>query len=448
MPGRGDRVDRAIDEARTLLERAGAIRGRIVLLIDGVGERPDLTRSAAERAADAGTPVSVLGIGGDAAGMRALAESGGGRFAPMTADDRDLDVVLADASGPKLGATAVASDLTADAWRDMGVWLVLVPLFLAPFAFRKGWAAALALPLVGGVGLAAPEAEAGIADWWLRSDQQAARAFEEGEHARAAELFENEEWRGAAQYRAGDYAGAIESLGDADDPEAQYNLGNALAHSQQLEQAIAAYDRVLEAEPDHADALHNKELVEKLLEQQQEQQQQQQPQDPQGDSEDPSQQSESQDGQQPDESQQDQGEEEQAGQEGEDSSNDPSEQAGRGADDPDPEADTAEDQASAGAEGDEEDAQERADSGGAAEEDLQSDPREQAQSEPRDTQPADVEPQGNPQPGSASRREYIERDQEMEQRLNRVPDDPGGLLREKLRRRYLERRYGQAGGLR
>jgi hypothetical protein len=36
----------------------------------------------------------------------------------------------------------------------------------------------------------------------------------------------------------------------------------------------------------------------------------------------------------------------------------------------------------------------------------------------------------------------------MEQRLNRVPDDPGGLLREKLRRRYLERRYGQAGGLR
>jgi len=59
MPGRGDRVDRAIDEARTLIERAGAIRGRIVLLIDGVGERPDLARSAATRAADAGYPVSV-----------------------------------------------------------------------------------------------------------------------------------------------------------------------------------------------------------------------------------------------------------------------------------------------------------------------------------------------------------------------------------------------------
>jgi Ca-activated chloride channel family protein len=34
-----------------------------------------------------------------------------------------------------------------------------------------------------------------------------------------------------------------------------------------------------------------------------------------------------------------------------------------------------------------------------------------------------------------------ERDQEIEQRLNRIPDDPGGLLREKLRRRYAQKRY-------
>ena len=447
MPGRGDRVDRAIDEARTLLERAGAFRGRIVLLIDGVGDRPGLARSAASRAADAGYPVSVLGIGGDAGSMRALADAGGGRFAPISADDRDLDAVLAETSGPELGATAVASDLTADVWRDMGVWLVLVPLFLAPFAFRKGWAAALALPLLLGVGLEAPTAEAAITDWWLRSDQQAARAFEEGDHAQAAELFENEAWRGAAQYRAGDYTGAIESLHDAGDLEAQYNLGNALAHSQQYEQAIAAYDRVLEAEPDHADALHNKELVEKLLEQQQEQENQQ------CDSGEPSQEGEAQDDQQQDASQQaqdeaQQSEDEQDGKQGEDSPNDPSEQAARGAEDPDSEADATQDQASAGAEGDPEDAQEQAASGEAAQEDPQSEPREQAQAEPLDTQPADGEPQGNPQPGSASRREYSERDQEMEQRLNRVPDDPGGLLREKLRRRYLERRYGQAGGLR
>jgi len=32
-----------------------------------------------------------------------------------------------------------------------------------------------------------------------------------------------------------------------------------------------------------------------------------------------------------------------------------------------------------------------------------------------------------------------ERDQELEHMLSRVPDDPGGLLREKLRRRYAEK---------
>jgi Ca-activated chloride channel family protein len=35
-----------------------------------------------------------------------------------------------------------------------------------------------------------------------------------------------------------------------------------------------------------------------------------------------------------------------------------------------------------------------------------------------------------------------EEEQEIEQWLGRVPDDPGGLLREKLRRRYAEKRGG------
>ncbi len=37
-----------------------------------------------------------------------------------------------------------------------------------------------------------------------------------------------------------------------------------------------------------------------------------------------------------------------------------------------------------------------------------------------------------------------EQEQEVEQWLSRVPDDPGGLLREKLRRRYAEKK-GVAG---
>ena len=41
-----------------------------------------------------------------------------------------------------------------------------------------------------------------------------------------------------------------------------------------------------------------------------------------------------------------------------------------------------------------------------------------------------------------------EADQAMEQWLGRIPDDPGGLLREKLRRRYATQRFGPRRTLR
>lgn len=63
MPGRGVRVDRAIDEARALLEQAGATSGGIVLVTDSAGDRPEEAARAAENAARAGYPVSVLAVG-------------------------------------------------------------------------------------------------------------------------------------------------------------------------------------------------------------------------------------------------------------------------------------------------------------------------------------------------------------------------------------------------
>ena len=42
---------------------------------------------------------------------------------------------------------------------------------------------------------------------------------------------------------------------------------------------------------------------------------------------------------------------------------------------------------------------------------------------------------------AASQQPLSESEQSAEQWLRRVPDDPAGLLREKLRRRYAEKRY-------
>lgn len=50
--------------------------------------------------------------------------------------------------------------------------------------------------------------------------------------------------------------------------QAHFNAGNAHVQLKQLQEAIDAYDRVLAQNPDHAPALHNKEVVKKMLEQQ------------------------------------------------------------------------------------------------------------------------------------------------------------------------------------
>ncbi len=50
------------------------------------------------------------------------------------------------------------------------------------------------------------------------------------------------------------------------------------------------------------------------------------------------------------------------------------------------------------------------------------------------------EPETGPAMAASDRMPMSEEDQEIEQWLSRVPDDPGGLLREKLRRRYAEKR--------
>ncbi len=469
MPGRGARLDRGLDEALALLAGAGSQAGRIVVLSDGAGEAPDEAVAAARRARRAGHVVSVLSLTGEAGDLDRVASAGGGAFVAVRHDDRDIEQVLA-AGGATLPGQLGAlreSEARADVWRDMGAWLVLVPLALAPLAFRRGWAGALGLLWVVGTG--GGEARAGVADWWQRPDQQAAQDFEAGRHAEAAKRFVDPEWQGIARYRAGDFAGAIESLGDIEKPRAQYNLGNALAHAGQLEQAIAAYDAVLDALPEHADALHNRELVQQLLDQQQ---QDEQPQRQQEQEQEQQQQQERQQQEQPQEDQQSQqqpqqGQQDQSGQQGNDSDSADSRAGNEGSESSESSASAERQGSQQRAEGEpgEQSAEaaepaggarpERADAGdaqpGEAREPRPETRRDHA-AEPRDQpaagQPADESESaddGRPVAGSALGEPMSERDQEIEHMLSRVPDDPGGLLREKLRRRYIEKQGLLAG---
>ena len=295
LPVKGaKRTDLALAEAGELLKQAGSLSGDIIL-ITADPERPEAVQSMATKLRDQGYRTSVLGLGTDqgapvplAGGgfqsddrgairlsrlqpeqLRAIAAAGGGRYVPLATDDADTRALL-----PAVPHDAAALEREeaahADQWREEGPWLLVALLPLAALAFRRGWLSPLTLLL--GVCLAwvpPPAAQAfGWADLWWRPDQQGAQALAAGDPQQAAARFARPDWRAAAQYQAGDYDQALATLEGQAGAEADYNRGNALAHSGKLDEAVAAYERTLAEVPDHADARFNLDLVRSLLAQQ------------------------------------------------------------------------------------------------------------------------------------------------------------------------------------
>jgi len=295
MPVLGNRLDLAITEAQGLLSRAQASRGRIVVIADDAGPNPAASVSAAGAAQRAGYAVNVLGVGTvagaelhtadgraitgpdgqsviarlDVAGLTALAQAGGGQFSTVTPGDADIASLLPTPASEITGPGR-SSDLVTDSWHDVGYLLLIIPVLLAPFAFRRGLFFLLPLLLVG-FGMAPGGARAeGWRDLTQTPDQQGQSAFDAGQYAIAAQAFRSADHKAAALYRAEDFEAAAALYGASErvtGPD-RYNLGNALAKAGQFEKALAAYDGALNETPDDADARFNRDLVARLVEQQ------------------------------------------------------------------------------------------------------------------------------------------------------------------------------------
>ncbi len=415
MPSRGSYPVVAIRKARSLLEQAGVGAGEILLITDG-GSSPDAEQVARELRA-AGFRLSVLGVGtregapiprqtggfvtdqyGSIAvpkleehSLKRLAGVGGGRYARLSPDARDLERLL---SGEAMVSTQTDESLATDHWREEGPWLLLLLLPLAAVAFRRGW---VFLALVFVLPLAEPAHASLWDDLWRNKDQQARKQLEIGNTGEAADLFEDPDWRAIANYRAGDYASSAAEFAEHGDVRNLYNLGNAMAMQGEFESALDAYDEVLEMDPDHEDAAYNRDLVKQMQEQQQQQERQQ------GDQQ---------------QSEQQQGEGEQS-----DSSGQSDQQSQDGSSQSDSDSQNDDGSPRDDEEGEEDDLEalqkelERA----AQEAEKQGD-----QGETQQMSQAELEEQ----------RRQQEQQQAMEQWLRRIPNDPGGLLRRKFRYQY------------
>jgi len=420
MPTQGGSIAAGLERAGMLLEQTGHRSGDVLLITDSEVSGADL--DAAGELASNGYRVSVLAVGTEqgapiprgeggfvtddsgavvvpqlpTAALQRLAAAGGGRFAPLAADDRDLDALFPEPPALPLDVTLAdesGEEYEADVWLDRGVVLVALLLPLLALCFRRGWICALALVVL------APVPRAHAFEWddlWARPDQRGREAFEAEQAARAAELFENPEWRSAAQYRAGQFEASAASLANVDSALGHYNRGNALAKAGQIPAAIAAYDRALELEPDHEDARFNRDLLEEFLENNPEAAQPQQP-------------SEGEQSRQGESGGEQQGGEQQEGaQSGEQSQSEQGE--------------SGESQAADGAQEPSEDP------GGEPEGERNAEQNANAGEEATDQATAD-----------AAGPDDVERwasEQAAEQWLRRVPQDPGGLLRRKFLYQY------------
>jgi Ca-activated chloride channel family protein len=111
-------------------------------------------------------------------------------------------------------------------------------------------------------------------DFWFTKDQQGQRLMREGQFKRAETTFQDPAWRGAAAYRSGNYEQAAEYYRLLQNEQGFYNEGNALAKLRRYEQAIRAYDKALSLNPKNEEAAYNRKLLTELLKQKQNKQQQ------------------------------------------------------------------------------------------------------------------------------------------------------------------------------
>lgn len=424
MPKLGSRADLAVELAAQLIKDAGIAEASLLLISDGINARQ---LSAIEDGLNKGLRLNLLGVGSKEGGpiplpqggflkdrdgdivvpqfnaqnFRKLAASNGAIFTTLSKDNSDVNLLL-NALKTNFKERRVI-DRDFDAWQDMGAWLVLAILPFALLAFRRGWLVMLCVATL-------PISQPADADWrdiFLNADQRGQKALNKGDAANAAELFDNPDWKAVADYEAGEFERAASRFADSN----PYNLGNALAKAGKLQEALDAYDKALTQHPENADATFNRALVEKLLQQQEQQEQQQgNNQDSKKDGE----QKEQQGNSAPDKEQQDGEQKEQQNQDSQQQNAGGEQQAPEQK----PEAESEKQQQQSG-------------------EQQQS---EQDEPKQEQTSPGDQNEQQQAQQKASEKPMSKEEQQALQQWLRKVPDDPGGLLRNKFQHQFEQNR--------
>lgn len=437
MPAQGSDTPLALSIASQLLKNAGLLSGEILLLTDGADF--DKTKSKIESIADKyrvsiigigtpeGAPIKTVGSGflKDDKGnivlpklnrheLSQLANSGNGVYQSISKNNSDIDAILSQIQSPNRNQSSAVNDLLIDQWNEKGPWLLLLILPLVALQFRKGLLCLALLCL-----LPFPKTSYALEwnDLWKTKNQQAQKAFTKKDYKQAANKFQSPQWKAAAQYEAKQYDKAIDTLKNDSSASGQYNLGNALAQSGKLSEALDAYKKSLQTDPNNEDAKYNKKQVEKALEEQKKKQKQD---DKKKDSEDKD---KDKDKKKDKESNKDK-------QEQKDGDSKPSEEKDK----------SEQNQSKDKDDSSEKENQSKQDQKPAEEPDSEKpDNEKEAQKESSEAKEEDAKEQETNKKETPQPAEYDETKQAKEQWLKRIPDNPAGLLKRKFKYQYGQR---------
>ncbi|MYD45004.1 MAG: VWA domain-containing protein [Gammaproteobacteria bacterium] len=285
MPIPGSNTDHALELSWELLNQGANGHGRILVITDSVDEELEF-----ETPRQSSIEVHFLGVGTetgapipepDIEGTQSFMQDRNGRlivpklhedlvkarirpvdgiYHSLNIDNSDIQRFYSGVwfSGNQLERL---EDRTYDTWHDAGYLFVIPLVVLALFSIRRGVLVALLL-------VVATDTHANwFEDLWKNDDQRAYDELQEDNPESAETLFKDPDWQAVSKYRSGDYEGAAEMFNSDDTIRSQYNLGNSLALSGQIAEAIETYDNVLEQDPDHEDARFNRDLLDQLMQQ-------------------------------------------------------------------------------------------------------------------------------------------------------------------------------------
>ncbi|MEZ9739872.1 VWA domain-containing protein [Vibrio splendidus] len=295
MPFQGGDAASAVKLAIEMMTRAHIYQGDLVLIGDDIDaqEKKEIesllsgsnwTLSVLAVGTESGAPISLPSgsmLQTDSGqtvvaktnldNMRDLTRRSGGTFTEVQFNNSDVEHIASYLDRVATTSEVTKTNNSLNTRVNNGFWLLPFLLLPALGLFRKGviWCGLAVL-----VSFSQPNTA--FANPWKTDDQVGYQLYQDEDFQQAAEQFEQQEWKGIAQYKAGDFEAAEQTLQGLSGEDARYNLANAQAKQGKYDQAIEEYQRIIKNNPEHAYAKKNLEIVEQAQKQQQQQQQQQQ----------------------------------------------------------------------------------------------------------------------------------------------------------------------------